>query len=441
MRASAFMIPLFLLSCVMAHGGVFPYKYREEVLPNGLKCIMVPLDNPGLVAYLTIVRTGSRDEVEPGHTGFAHFFEHMMFRGTEKYPADLFNKIHIEMGADGNAFTSDDLTCFFQVFSKQYLDKIAETEADRFMNLKYGKPEFQKESRAVLGEYNKSYANPFFQMDEKFFDTAYDVHTYKHTTMGFIKDIEDMPNQHDYSLQFFDRFYRPGNCVILIVGDINPDTTLALITKYYSDWKPGTYKPAYPQEPEQKGMRTCHIDYKGESLPLLFMGYKAPAFDPAGKDFASLMLLARLSFGETSKIFQDLVLKEQTVDFIGGSLDPHRDPQIFFVNTRVKKLADMATVQARIEETIEEAKTKSVDVQSLADLKSNMKYSFLMGLDSTKGTAMSLIESIELTGGISTIETYYNTMDSITPADIQQAAQKYLITDRLTVATLSTGAK
>lgn len=441
MRTSALVLPFLILSCLAAHGGVFPYKYREEVLPNGLRCILVPLDNPGLVAYLTIARTGSRDEIEPGHTGFAHFFEHMMFRGTEKYPADVFNRIHVEIGSDDNAFTGDDLTCYYLTFSKQYLEKVIDTESDRFMHLKYGVPEFQKEAKAILGEYNKNYANPFVQLEEKFFDTAYDKHTYKHTTMGFIKDIEDMPNQYEYSLQFFDRFYRPGNCVVVVVGDFDPDAVMLLLKKYYGDWKPGMYKAAYPEEPEQTAERACHVDYEGQTLPLLWVGYKGPAFDPAGKDFAALTVLGKLNFGETSKIYQDLVLKEQKVDFIDGSISSHRDPYPFSVLTRVKDQKDLDAVKSRIEAALEAAKSTPPDEKELAELKSNLKYGFLMGLDSTKRTAMNLIEIIQLTGTLMPIETYYQTIDSITPADIQAAAKKYFVTAHRTVGTLSSGAK
>lgn len=441
MRTSLLVLPVLLLSCVAAHGGLFPYKYREEVLPNGLKCIIVPLDNPGLVAYMTIVRTGSRDEIEPGHTGFAHFFEHMMFRGTEKFPADVFNRIHIEMGVDDNAFTSDDLTCYYNVVSKQYLEKIVETEADRFQNLKYALPDFQKEAKAILGEYNKSYASPFFQIEEKFMDTAYDRHTYKHTTMGFIKDIEDMPNQYDYSLQFFRRFYRPDNCIVLVVGDVEPDATLQMVKKYYADWQSGAYRPPYPEEPEQKGERTCQVEYKGQTLPQLWIGYKGPAYAPTNKEFVSLFVLGPLYFGETSKIHQELVLKQQKVDLMDGSLDAHRDPYPFLIRARVKDAKDLDAVRARIDACIDEATAEVADPQLLADLKSNLKYTFLMGLDSTKNTAMRLIAPVELSGGLSAIDAFYQTLDSITPADIQAAAKKFLVKDRRTVATLSSGAK
>lgn len=106
------------------------------------------------------MRTGSRNEVEPGKTGFAHFFEHMMFHGTQKYSADAYNAALKQMGADSNAFTSDDLTVYHILAGKDALPKIIELESDRFQHLQYADPDFQKEARAVLGEYNKNASNP-----------------------------------------------------------------------------------------------------------------------------------------------------------------------------------------------------------------------------------------------------------------------------------------
>ncbi len=189
---------------------IFPYPVTKTVLENGLTVLTIPYDSPGLVAYYTVVRTGSRNEVEAGHSGFAHFFEHCMFRGTVKYPADKYNDILKRLGADSNAFTTDDWTCYHIVASSDALETLADIESDRFMNLKYSEEAFKTESGAILGEYNKNYSIPFESMFETLQNTAFTTHTYKHTTMGFLSDIRDMPNQYQYSLKFLDRFYRPG---------------------------------------------------------------------------------------------------------------------------------------------------------------------------------------------------------------------------------------
>src|SRR5262245_65709798 len=120
------------------------------------------MSSNGLVAYWTIVRTGARDEFEQGHTGFAHFFEHMMFRGTEKFPQDKYSEITTKIGADDNAFTSDDLTAYHLSITSDDVEQVMEIESDRFQNLDYPKPAFETEAGAVYGEYGKNRTNPFF---------------------------------------------------------------------------------------------------------------------------------------------------------------------------------------------------------------------------------------------------------------------------------------
>ena len=159
------MIPklCLLLGCAVLAGGaqpqkVFPYEYSQEDLPNGLRLITVPTDYANIVAAYIVVQTGSRNEVEPGLTGFAHLFEHLMFRGTAAYPPQKYNQTLNRMGAASNASTSDDFTVYHTTFSKEDLDTVLAMEADRFQHLKYAEPEFKTESLAVLGEYNKNSA-------------------------------------------------------------------------------------------------------------------------------------------------------------------------------------------------------------------------------------------------------------------------------------------
>src|SRR5690349_24232448 len=125
---------------------IFPYPYSQEDLPNGLRLITVPTDYANIVATYIVVQTGSRNEVEPGHTGFAHFFEHVMFKGTKLYPKDKYNETLRQIGASSNAFTTDDYTCYYTVFSKEDLPTVLAMEADRFQNLRYSEPEFRTEA-------------------------------------------------------------------------------------------------------------------------------------------------------------------------------------------------------------------------------------------------------------------------------------------------------
>jgi zinc protease len=413
--------------------GIFPYPYQETVLDNGLKIVLVPMKGSGMVAYFSVVRTGSRDEFEPGHSGFAHFFEHMMFRGTKKYPGEVYDKLVTEMGADANAFTSNDVTCYHLEFAAGDLEKVMELESDRFQNLSYVEQAFKTEAGAILGEYLKSLSSPWMVLEEKLSATAFKKHTYRHTTIGFKEDIEAMPSMYEFSLSFFNRYYRPDNVVLLIVGDFNPESALVLVKKYYSGWGKGYVKPNIPAEPEQKGERRATADFNGKTLPILCMGYKALAFDPALRDMAACELAGQLLFGETSDLYKKLVLDEQRLQSLESDFTSNRDPSLMVVYAKIKDEKDVKTIKNDIDKAIQLFSQTPVDARKLDDLKSNMKYGFLMGLETPGDVAERLVRFLSLTGLMDSVNALYENYDHITPEDVQKAVQKYLIRDKRTV--------
>ncbi|MCY7344905.1 MAG: insulinase family protein, partial [Pyrinomonadaceae bacterium] len=164
---------LFILTIIMTFSvlttvaqtrKVFPYQYKVDDLPNGLRVVTVPTDYPNLVALYTVVGAGSRNEVEAKKSGYAHFFEHLMFRGSENYPAGRFDEIMQKAGALSNAYTSDARTVYHETFAKEDLEEILKLDADRFQKLKFSEEQYKTEAGAVLGEYNKNSASPFFKM-------------------------------------------------------------------------------------------------------------------------------------------------------------------------------------------------------------------------------------------------------------------------------------
>src|SRR5688572_7955657 len=167
MRAIVLALAMLTSGTALAQRPVFPTPPRVERLPNGLTVIMIPWQSPGIVAYYTLVRVGSRDEVEAGHTGFAHLFEHMMFRGTERFPASAYEERFQELGADHNAFTTSDFTLYTTVAPSSGLGAIIEVEADRFQHLRYEEDAFRTETGAVRGEYDTSVSDPMQRMLEE----------------------------------------------------------------------------------------------------------------------------------------------------------------------------------------------------------------------------------------------------------------------------------
>ena len=252
------MVPVLGLAAAASDDRVFDLPYLIRDLDNGLRVIIVRTDYPDIVNLQVPVQTGSRNEVEPGKSGFAHFFEHMMFRGTERFPSDVYNRIITTIGADANAYTTDDHTAYHLAMAAEDLEQVMQIESDRFQNLSYAESAFQTEAGAVYGEYRKSRTEPEFALYEELVGKAFERHPYGHTTLGYERDIAIMPTLFDYSREFFSRYYRPENTVLFIAGDVDPNAVFGLVEKYYGGWQRGYVPPQIPTEPEQTEER--HVD-------------------------------------------------------------------------------------------------------------------------------------------------------------------------------------
>lgn len=416
---------------------LIPYNYTIDDLPTGLRLVTVPTDYPNLVALYIVVQTGSRNEVEAGKSGFAHFFEHMMFRGSENYTAEQREAIFKRAGAETNAYTSDDRTVYHATFSKDDLDEIMKMEADRFLRLKYALPEFQTEALAVKGEYDKNSANPFSKLYETLRETAFKTHTYSHTTMGYLKDIQDMPNQFEYSQEFFKRFYRPEYTTVMIVGDVTRARTLDLTRKYFGEWKRGDYVTKIPAEPKQTEPRKSHIDWPSPTLPIVAVAFRGPAYSDVDKDKMALDLLAQVAFGENSDLYQKLVLTEQKVDVLGPDFSNQMDPELFVVLARVKDPKDVDYVRDQILATFKGYSTELIPQEKLNATRSRLRYSFAMAMDSSNAIAATLAPFVSLRRTPETIDKLAELMETISPQDVRDIAARYFRDESRTIVTLA----
>ena len=421
---------------VTAQAKAFPFPTTVKILPNGLRVFVVEYDSPGLVAYYSVVRAGSRNEVEPGKSGFAHFFEHMMFRGTARYPTEKYNAAIKAMGADSNAFTSDDMTVYHILAGTSALPTIVDIEAARFQHLDYNEAEFQKEARAVLGEYNKGASNPLQPMVEALYDNAFATHTYKHSTIGFLRDIEDMPNQFAYSRQFFDRYYRPDNVMLLVVGDVTANQVIPLIEKHYSAWSGGAPRPPVPFETPQAREKRTTVPWKGASLPMLLVGYHVPAFSPGDTDGAAIEVLGELVFAERSPLFRRLVLDEQKVEHLDGSSERHVDPNLFNILATVKSSKDVPEVEDAIYKEIARVAEEGTSEKTLAEVVSRRRYEFAGHLSTAEKVALVGAEFLALTGGLDAIDESFTQLAKVTVADVKRVAAKYFSPHNRTVVVL-----
>ena len=418
---------------------VFPFPVHEKTLDNGLRIVSVPYDSPGLIAFYLVVRTGSRDEVEPGHSGFAHFFEHMMFRGTERYSPEEYNQILKRLGADSNAYTNDDRTVYHITAPASGFEKLVELEADRFRNLKYTEDAFRTEALAVLGEYNKSASNPLWPLEERLRDLAFTRHTYKHTTIGFLRDIKAMPGYYDYSLDFFNRFYRPDNVIAVVVGDITAERVNEVIARHFGEWKPGYQPPKIEAEPPQRERRAGHIEWPNPTRPYVMLGYHTPAFTTKTVEFPALDVISELLFSEAAPLYQELVVEQQIADFIEGAAIDHRDPYLFAVLARVKSEDAVQKVVSALRTHMDKLKAEPVTEDRLRRVTAHLRNQFTQSLDTPDAVAERLAHYLSLTGSVSTINELFRRYAEVTPADIQRIARQTFRPENETLVTLTRG--
>jgi zinc protease len=420
-------------------GEILPFAATETTLANGLRVIVVPTGFPNLVSLQIPVQAGSRNEVEPGKSGFAHFFEHMMFRGTPRYPPEAYEALITRAGARQNAYTTDDYTNYHITFAREDLETMLEIEADRFMHLEYTEPAFRTEARAILGEYNKSASNPLTRLFEVQREHAFRVHTYRHTTMGFLQDIEAMPEQFDYSRAFFARWYRPEYTTVLVAGDVEPQGTLALVEQHWGGWRGAQQAapPPIPQEPEPSGPVAAHVPWQTPTLPWVTVAFHGPAFSEFEPDWAALDTLLDLSFGETSELYHRLVEEEQIVDRLAPSLPSTQDPELATVLARVKRPQDAHRVRDAILATVAALRREPVSAARLDEAKSHNRYAFARTLDNSESIAGTLARFVRFRRSYDTLNNLFRVYDALTPDDLLAAARRYLTDARLVQTTLS----
>jgi len=227
--------------------------------------------------------------------------------------------------------------------------------------------------------------------------------------------------------------------VLFVAGDVTPATVWPLVEKYYGGWQRGYVAPQIPSEPEQTREKRIDVAYEGQSLPIAWVAYKVDAFDPTNLSLVSAQVLSALAFGETSAIHKKLVLDEQVVEFIEAEVNMNRDPGLLDIITRVKDPTKVDYVLGEIDATVAHYRDTAPDPQRLADLKSRLKYEFLMGLDTPMNVARALVRLVAVTGDIAAVEKLYETYGTVSGADVQAAARRYFVDNRRTVAVLRGG--
>jgi len=402
----------------------FDLPHLQRELDNGLRVIVVKTPQKGAVSVQIPVQAGSRNEVEDGKSGFAHFFEHMMFRGTPTHPAAAYGAAMQAAGADQNAFTTADFTNYYVNVTPDDLDRVLALEADRFQNLAYSEEQFRTEALAVKGEYLKNYANPLLKGFEKLQALAFTTHTYGHTTMGYLEDIEDMPNQMEYSKTFFERWYRAEHIAVVVAGDVELEPTYELVKKHFGGWRRGDYTQDIPAEPAQDAPRYAHVKFDGPTLPWLIAAWKAPAFTTERPDSVAQAVIAEAYFGTSSPLYQQLVVRERKVDQLFAQPSRNRDPWLFSVSLRLTAPEHAPAVVAAIEQTLLEARAVELDATRFAQTRSRIKYAFAGELDSAARIGLTVASFVQYERDLGTLNRWFAALDRLTADEVREVADR-----------------
>jgi len=419
---------------------VYAEKVHEFQLDNGLN-IFVKVDNRAPVAVSQVwYKIGSSYE-PAGKTGLSHMLEHMMFKGTEKFPTGEFSRIMAENGASQNAFTGKDFTAYFQTIEKSRLATSFELEADRMQNLQLSAEELAKERLVVREERRVTTEdNPTRLLYEQFNATAYQTNPYRQPIIGWASDIDhytiaDLAN-------WYQQWYAPNNASLVVIGDVQPQAVLELANTHFGDIpRRDIAPPVLRPEAPQLGMKRIVVKRPAE-LPFLVMGYKVPSLATIDSEqlwevYALEVLIEVLDGDDSARLTRELVRGQEVATSAGAG---------YSLNSRLTTLLtlqgipaeghEVAELEAALRAQVTRLQTELVTAEELARIKTRLKASYVYEQDSMfyQGMKIGILETVGLSWRAA--DAYLTMIAAVTPAQIQQVAHKYLHDDGLTVAIL-----
>jgi len=412
---------------------------QVEHLANGFTWVLYPFDSPGVIAYFTLVRAGSRDEVEPGKSGYAHLFEHLMFRGTAKVSAREYDERLQALGVDNNAFTTNDFTLYQATFAKDALTDLAALDADRFEHLSYARNAYKDETGAVLGEYNKDASDPLFPMQEALAALAFTKHTYGHTTIGEKRDVVAMPEAYDYSRSFFRRFYTPDDCTLFVVGDFDAATVAEIVHREYEGWKGKRAATAVAVEPEQTAPRSKALTWPTETSPRLLEGFRVPAAGTSLTDTAALAVAGSLVLGESGDLYQRLVVKEQKLLELGFGVEDAqlRDPGLLSFVAKLKETTSSDEIVAAVDDAFARVGRGEEAAEEVEAVRSHLAHAQILDLQTPQAVANALARWTALTGDPGSLANYVAALEAVTKDDVARVVRAHLTPAHRNVVTLT----
>jgi zinc protease len=429
------MIISMSASSVMAGAYSAVHEYR---LKNGLRFIIKEDHRAPVVITQLSYKVGSADEHE-GITGVSHVLEHMMFKGTKRYPAGQFSALIAENGGRENAFTSRDYTGYYQLLEKSRLGISFDLESDRMRNLTVPEQEYVKEIEVVKEERRlRVEDNPNSLIYEQLYATAFNTSPYRNPVIGWMADLENMELKD--LRHWYDSWYVPNNATLVVVGDVNPEEVHRLAEKYYGGIASRPIPDRKPRgEVLQHGERRAKVRVPAE-LPYLVMGYKVPVLGQAPvqwEPYALEVLAGILDAGRSARLSKRLIREQEVAASAGADYSLYgRYNTLFILHGIPAQGHSLEELEQALDKEITALKETLVEQNELKRVKAQVVAGEVYEQDSIRSQA-SLIASVETIGlGWKVLKEYVEAIQAITAEQVRAVAQKYLVSDHRTVVVL-----
>jgi zinc protease len=408
--------------------------YTMTTLSNGLQVVLLEDHSTPIVHTQIWYHVGSKNEKQ-GRTGFAHLFEHMMFKGSKNVEPEGHPSYISSVGGQSNAYTNEDSTVFWETTPAQYLPLVLWLEADRMASLRIEEQVFKTEREVVKEERRMRVENqPYGRLNEIIYDQAFTVHPYKHPTIGSMTDLESasISDVRD----FFRTYYVPNNATLVLVGDFETKEALELVTKYLGRI-PKSEKPVprdIPKEPPQTKERRVTVS-ENWPLPAVVVAYHI-TYDGDPDSYPLHIASKVLSDGQSARIYRDLVYTKQIALAAFGGGNVIEDPNLFFA---VAIVQPGKTPQECIDGLIAEfdrLKTEPISANELQQAKNQWTRDYIIGRESDKDKAEVLAHAVVIHNDIKTADGEFDIFMNTTAADVQRVAKTYFTPENRLVMTI-----
>jgi zinc protease len=429
-----------LLTWAVSAGAAVPppkLQYDQFTLPNGLTVVLSEDHSTPVVHVQLWYHVGSKNE-RPGRTGFAHLFEHMMFKGSKNVAPEAYVSIVSGVGGQSNAYTTEDETVFWATLPSQYLPVALWLEADRMATLRIDADNFKTEREVVKEERRMRIDNqPYGRLNEIIYEQAFTTHPYKHPTIGSMADLEaaSVEDVRD----FYNTYYVPSNATLVVVGDFDAAQARQLVTDYLGR-VPAALKPVprdIPKEPAQTQERRVTVETPWP-LPAVVVAHHI-TYDGHPDSYPLHVASKVLSDGQSSRIYQKLVYERQLAVAAFGGANLIEDPNLFFAVAIVQPGHTPAEAAAALIAELDRLKTEPISARELQRTKNQFARDYILGRETIQQRAGVLAHAVVAHRDITTADGEFDIFQRITAADVQRVARTYFTPENRLVLTLMPG--